>query len=151
MKKRYRIPFWILLSIALLLLIVHLALPYLVLNYLNDKLADMGEYRGHVDDVDLAWWRGAYRADGVLIEKKNEEVQAPLFTAPTIDIGLSWRALWEEQALVGEVTLEQPQLNFVDGEDTGDSQTGEGVDWRERMEELTPFTLNELRVVEGQM
>lgn len=151
MKKRYRIPFWILLSIALLLLIVHLALPYLVLNYLNDKLADMGEYRGHVDDVDLAWWRGAYRADGVLIEKKNEEVQAPLFTAPTIDIGLSWRALWEEQALVGEVTLEQPQLNFVDGEDTGDSQTGEGVDWRERLEELTPFTLNELRVVDGQL
>lgn len=151
MKKRYRLPLWILLSLALLLLIVHLALPYLVLNYLNDKLADMGEYKGHVEDVDLAWWRGAYRADGLVIEKKNEQVQAPLFTAPSIDIGVSWRALWYDRALVGEVILELPQLNFVDGEEADDSQTGEGVDWRERLEELTPFTLNELRVVDGQL
>lgn len=151
MKKRYRLPLWILLSIALLLLIVHLALPHLVLNYLNDKLADMGKYRGHIDDVDLAWWRGAYRADGLLIEKKNEQVQAPLFTAPSVEIGLSWQALWKDQALVGEVTLEQPELNFVDGEAADDSQTGEGVDWRERLEGLMPFTLNELRVVEGQL
>lgn len=151
MKKRYQLPLWILLSIALLLLIAHLALPYVVLNYLNDKMADMGEYRGHVDDVDLAWWRGAYRADGVLIEKKNERVQAPLFTAPTIDIGVSWRALWEDHALVGEVQLEHPQLNFVDGQGADDSQTGEGVDWRERLEDLVPFTLNELRVTDGQL
>lgn len=151
MKKSYRLPLWILLSVALILLIVHLALPHLVLNYLNDKLADMGEYRGHVDDVDLAWWRGAYRVDGVLIEKKNEKVQAPLFTAPTIDIGLSWRAIWQDQALVGEVTLEQPKLNFVDGEAADDSQTGEGVDWREQLNELVPFTLNELRVIDGQL
>lgn len=151
MKKRYRLPLWILLSLALLLIVAHLALPHLVRNYLNDKLADMGEYRGHVDDVDLAWWRGAYQIDGVLIEKKNEQVQAPLFSAPTIDIGVSWRALWKDRALVGEVRLEQPKLNFVDGEDTEDSQTGEGVDWRERLEELVPFTLNELRVVDGQL
>ncbi|AHL75896.1 hypothetical protein CH92_12640 [Stutzerimonas stutzeri] len=151
MKKRYRLPLWILLSIALLLLIIHLALPHLVLNYLNDKLADMGEYRGHVDDVDLAWWRGAYRADGVLIEKKNEQVQAPLFTASTIDIGLSWRALWKDQALVGEVVLEQPHLNFVDGQQADDSQTGDGVDWRDQLNELVPFTLNELKVIDGQV
>ncbi len=151
MKTRYRTPLWILLSLALLLLVAHLALPYLVLNYLNDKLADMGEYRGHVDDVDLAWWRGAYRVDGLLIEKKNEQVQAPLFSAPSIDIGVSWRALWQDRALVGEVTLEQPTLNFVDGEDADDSQTGEGVDWRQRLEELIPFTLNELRVNQGQL
>lgn len=151
MKKRYQLPLWIFLSLALLLLIAHLALPHLVLNFLNDKLADMGEYRGHVEDVDLAWWRGAYKVDGLVIEKKNEQVQAPLFTAPSIDIGVSWRALWHDQALVGEVILEQPQLNFVDGEAAEDSQTGEGVDWRDRVEALMPFTLNELRVVDGQL
>lgn len=151
MNRRYRLPLWIFLSIAGLLLLLHLALPYLVLNYLNDKLADLGEYRGHIKDVDLAWWRGAYRADGLIIEKKNEQVQAPLFTADSIDIGLSWRALWEDQALVGEVVLEQPHLNFVDGEKKDDSQTGEGVDWRDRLNELMPFTLNELRVVDGQV
>ncbi|WP_019341638.1 DUF748 domain-containing protein [Stutzerimonas stutzeri] len=151
MKTRYRRPLWILLSLALVLLVVHLALPYVVLNYLNGKLADMGDYRGHIEDVDLAWWRGAYRIDDLLIEKKNQQVQAPLFTADAIDIGLSWGALWEDQALVGEITLEQPHLNFVDGEEKESSQTGDGVDWRDRLNELMPFTLNELKVVDGQV
>jgi len=64
MKTRYRRPLWVLLSLALLLLVIHLALPYVVLNYLNGKLADLGDYRGHIEDVDLAWWRGAYRLAG---------------------------------------------------------------------------------------
>ncbi|HAW24395.1 MAG TPA: hypothetical protein DCX38_13735, partial [Pseudomonas sp.] len=115
MKTRYRPLLWTLLAIALLLLAVHLTLPYLVLNYLNGKLADMGDYRGHIEDVDLAWWRGAYRLNDLLIEKKNEQVQAPLFTTHAVDIGLSWTALWRDQALVGEIILEQPHLNFVDG------------------------------------
>lgn len=151
MKTRYRLPLGILLSLALLLLVLHLALPYLVLNYLNGKLADMGDYRGRIEDVDLAWWRGAYRADDLIIEKKNERVQAPLFTANAIDIGLSWRALWKDQALVGEIVLEQPHLNFVDGNEENDSQTGDGVDWRDRVNDLMPFTLNELRIVDGQV
>lgn len=151
MKTRYRRPLWILLSLALLLLVIHLALPYVVLNYLNGKLADMGDYRGHVEDVDLAWWRGAYRLDDLVIEKKNKQVQAPLFTTDAIDIGISWKALWKDQALVGEIILEQPHLNFVDGEQKESSQTGDGVEWRDRLNGLMPFTLNELRVVDGQI
>jgi hypothetical protein len=38
-----------------LLVALHIALPYLVRDYLNDKLADMGEYRGQITDVDLAF------------------------------------------------------------------------------------------------
>jgi len=56
---RRLLPLWILLSIGLLLILLHLALPHLVRNYLNEKMADMGDYQGHVEDVDLAWWRGA--------------------------------------------------------------------------------------------
>lgn len=151
MKKRYRLPLWILLAVALLLLVAHLALPHVVLNYLNDKMADMGDYRGHVEDVDLAWWRGAYSVDELVIEKNDEQAQAPLFTASSIDIGVSWRTLWKERALVGEIILHQPHLNFVDSDREDDDQTGEGVDWRDQVDELVPFTLNEIRVVDGQL
>lgn len=151
MKKSIRLPLWILLGIALLLIVAHLALPHLVLNYLNDKMADMGDYHGRIEDVDLAWWRGAYSLDGVHIEKKQEPVQAPLFTASSVDIGVSWRTLWRERALVGEVILHEPHLNFVDDNEPDEDQTGEGVDWRERVNELVPFTLNELRVENGQV
>ena len=65
MNRRQALPVWILLIIALLLLLLHLALPQLVRNYLNDTLADMGDYRGQIADVDLAWWRGAYQIEGL--------------------------------------------------------------------------------------
>ncbi|WAE50777.1 DUF748 domain-containing protein [Stutzerimonas frequens] len=148
---RRLLPLWILLALGLLLLLLHLALPHLVRNYLNDKMADMGDYQGHVEDVDLAWWRGAYRIEGLLIEKKDERVQAPLFKAPGIDIAISWNAILDHQEIVGEVAFEQPHLNFVDGGDSGDSQSGEGVDWRDQLEALVPITLNEIRVVDGQL
>ena len=61
MKRRYSWPLKALLILALLLITAQLALPWLIRDYLNDKLADMGDYRGHIGDIDLAWWRGAYR------------------------------------------------------------------------------------------
>jgi len=151
MKSRYRLPLWILLALAAFLIVLHTALPHLVRNYLNDKMADMSDYRGQVEDVDLAWWRGAYRLDGLLIEKKDKQVQAPLLDAPLIDIAVSWRELWRNQAVVAVVVFEQPKLNFVDGGERGESQTGDGVDWRDQLEALLPITLNEIRVVDGQL
>ena len=150
MKSR-RLPLWILLALAVLLFVLHGALPGLVRDYLNRQMADMGDYQGHVEDVDLAWWRGAYRLEGLLIEKKDAQVQAPLLSAPLIDIAISWRELWRHQAVVAEVLFLQPELNFVDGGDEGESQTGDGVDWRDQLEALLPITLNEIRVVDGQV
>ena len=34
---------------------------------------------------------------------------------PAIDLAVSWRALWEDQALVARVRFEQPRVTFVDG------------------------------------
>lgn len=93
MKKRYAIPLGSLAALLLLLLALHLALhlalPYLVRDYLNGKLADMGDYRGHIADVDLALWRGAYRIDGLSIVKDNGKVPVPFLDAPSIDLSVS--------------------------------------------------------------
>ena len=115
MKRRYRWPLWGLLSIALLLLALHLTLPLLVRNYLNDRLADMGEYRGQIADVDLALWRGAYKINGLNIVKTSGKVPVPFLEAPLIDLSVSWHSLWHNQAVVAQVTFFKPQLNFVDG------------------------------------
>lgn len=150
MKSR-RLPLWILLALAVMLIVLHIALPGLVRNYLNQQMADMGDYHGHVEDVDMAWWRGGYRLEGLLIEKKDSQVQAPLFNAPRIDIAISWNELWRHRAIVAEVLFLQPELNFVDGGAEGESQTGDGVDWRDQLEALLPITLNEIRVLDGQV
>ena len=54
MKRRYSWPLGTIAALVLVLIAIHLALPYLVRNYLNDKLANLGDYRGEIADVDLA-------------------------------------------------------------------------------------------------
>jgi len=152
MRRRYGVALWSVLGLLLVLLAVHIALPYVVRDYLNEQLADLGDYRGQVTDVDLAWWRGAYRVNGLRIVKVAGKVPVPFVTVPSIDIAISGRALWYERAIVAVVIFEQPVLNFVDGGTNSQaSQTGTGTDWREQLNKLLPITLNELRVVDGRL
>lgn len=81
MKRRYSWPLWTVAGILVLLVALSIALPYLVRNYLNDKLANMGDYRGQVTDVDLALWRGAYRINGLEIIKVDGKVPVPFVKA----------------------------------------------------------------------
>ncbi|WP_445940472.1 DUF748 domain-containing protein [Pseudomonas sp.] len=149
MKKRYRIPLWTLLSLAIALIALHIALPWLLRDYLNDKLANMGDYRGQISDIDLALWRGAYQINGLHIVKVNGKVPVPLLEVPEIDLAVSWRALWESYSVVAEVAFVRPQLTFVDGGNAADSQTGEGVDWRAQLKGLLPIHINEIRIQDG--
>ena len=149
MKRRYRWPLAGLASLVLILVVLQLSLPWLVRNYLNDKLADMGEYRGQIADVDLAWWRGAYKINGLEIVKTSGKVPVPLLNAPLIDLSVSWHSLWYDHAVVGEVEFLRPELNFVDGGSQQASQTGRGTNWRQQLEKLLPITLNEVRIVDG--
>lgn len=152
MKRRYSWPLWTLAGIVVLLIAVHIALPYVVRNYLNDKLADMGDYRGQVTDVDLAWWRGAYRINGLNIVKVDGKVPVPFVKVPVIDLAVSWHALWYKHAVVGEMIFSQPELNFVDGgANKQASQTGQGTDWQEQINKLLPITLNEVRINDGKI
>ncbi|HDS1684023.1 TPA: DUF748 domain-containing protein [Pseudomonas putida] len=149
MKARYRWPLIGLTSLIVLLVALQLALPYLVRDYLNDKLAHMGEYRGQVADVDLAWWRGAYQINGLKIVKATGKVPVPLLEAPLIDLSVSWHSLIHDQAVVAKVTFSRPVLNFVDGGSKQASQTGRGTDWRQQLEKLLPITLNDVQIENG--
>ncbi|WP_339907449.1 DUF748 domain-containing protein [Pseudomonas guineae] len=149
MKKRYRLPVWTLLSLAIALVGLHIALPWLLRDYFNEQMANMGDYRGEISDIDLALWRGAYRVNGLSIVKLNGKVPVPLLEAPVIELAVSWRALWETRSVVAEVTFERPQLTFVDGRNATDSQTGEGVNWRAQLKGLLPIHINEIRVQDG--
>jgi hypothetical protein len=152
MKRRYSWPLGIIVGLVVLLIAVHIALPYVVRNYLNEKLADMGDYRGQVTDVDLALWRGAYRINGLKIVKVDGKVPVPLLDAPVIDLAVSWHSLWYDHAVVAKVAFISPELNFVDGgPDKRQSQTGAGTNWQAQLDKLLPITLNELRIQDGKI
>ena len=151
MRRRYSWPLWTFAALVVVLVAIDLALPYLVRNYLNEKLADMGDYRGQVTDVDVALWRGAYRINGLQIVKVDGKVPVPFVKAPVIDLSVSWHSLWYDHAVVAEAQFFQPELNFVDGGNQQASQTGKGTDWREQLSKLLPITLNEVRIQDGKI
>lgn len=152
MKRRYSWPLWTVAGLLVVLVALTIALPYLVRNYLNDKLADMGDYRGHVIDVDLALWRGAYKINGLEIIKVDGKVPVPFVKAPLIDLAVSWHSLWYDHAVVAKVLFINPEVNFVDGgANKQASQTGKGTDWREQLSKLAPITLDEVRIEDGKI
>lgn len=93
----------------------------------------MGEYQGHIADVDIALWRGAYVIHELNIVKTSEKVPVPFFEARSIDLSISWRALWAGQ-VVADVEFSRPELHFVDGKNS-QSQSGSGTDWQAALQQ----------------
>ena len=148
MHLRYRRHLsWLLLIIGLLL-VLRLLLPTMVRHYLNTRMDRMGDYHGQIADIDIHLWRGAYTVDGLKIVKVSGKVPVPLLDAPQTDIQLSWRAL-AHGLLRGKIAFYRPVLNFVDGQGEGNTQSGKGVDWRDKLKMLAPMRLDEVSVTDG--
>lgn len=146
--RRYSVTLVAILLVVLLLVILRLALPSLVKDYLNDKMAEMGAYRGHTEDVGIALWRGAYTLYDLEVVKVDEAVQVPFFHADSIDMSVSWSALWRG-AVVADVDFLNPELHFVDGE--SGAQAGAGTDWQQALQQLVPIRIDRLVIQNGKL
>ncbi|HMQ64187.1 MAG TPA: hypothetical protein PKE06_26120, partial [Flavilitoribacter sp.] len=124
-KKLYR---WLLIGV-IALVAVRLALPYAVKWYLNNQVLNhMEAYRGHVDDVDLSLWRGAYTIQGLKIVKIGTRLEAPFVDVEEMDLSVQWKALFDG-AIVGEVECRHPSVHFAFSDSEEASQTGTEEDW----------------------
>jgi hypothetical protein len=146
---------WVLLIIGTVLIgliALRLALPSIVKSYVNRKLDEHEVYDGHIEDVDIALIRGAYTIEGIEIVKETGEVPEPLFAADAVDLSIAWKSLFEG-SLVGEIEMYSPQVNFVNGEDRGEDQSGteEDTDWRQTVRELFPTRIDRLAIYDGEI
>lgn len=150
-KRRRRI---ILLSIVLVLVIFRLILPYIVLRYVNKTLANIKEYYGHVDDIDIALIRGAYVINDIMIVKKDsvsgKTDSIPFFKAPVIDLSVQWSAIFKG-SIVGEIYVEDPVLNFVKGKHKNENVKADTSDFRKVIRDLMPLTVNHFEITNGQI
>lgn len=138
----------ILIAVVVLLVVARLLLPYFVLRYVNKTLADMGEYTGHVEDIDIALLRGAYQIDNLVIRKVKGKIKEPFVEIPRSDLSVEWESLFKGK-LVGEVECYEPELNFAFSEDEDARQTGEGADWTQVVKDLLPIQINRFAVING--
>jgi len=138
----------ILLILAALLLGFRAALPYIVKNYVNRTLSRLDGYRGHVDDVDMHLWRGAYSVSGVNIVKTDGKVPVPFFAAKNIDFSVEWMGLFEG-ALVAKIEFDDPVINFVAGPSQSTTQVGVDKPWLSVIKDLFPLNINRFEVKNG--
>ena len=147
MLVRYRL-LWALAIVAVALVAARLALPHWLEDEVNRRLMAMPSYDGHIADLDVALWRGAYRIEGVEIVKTGAKSPTPFFSADRIDFSVEWRSLLRGR-LVSECVMWNPDVNLVRAESEVQSQLGTGVNWGEQLERLFPFRFNTIRVHRG--
>ena len=110
MKKKYII----LISVLALLLIARIILPYAVLHYSNKTLSEMNGYYGHIDDIDLSLYRGAYIIHSMYLNKADSvsKKQTEFFKSRDIDLSVEWGAIFHG-SLVGKMVFDSPVLIFT--------------------------------------
>jgi len=138
----------ILLGIVALLIVARLLLPYFVLRYVNKTLANLDGYTGHVNDVDIALYRGAYQIDSLNIRKVAGKIEEPFISIPKMDLSVEWKSLFKGK-LVAEVVCTRPEINFAFSENEQASQTGMEQDWTQVIKDLLPININRFTVVDG--
>ncbi len=141
---------WFFAALLIVLMVARLALPAVIRSYVNRQLARGPAYTGSVGDIDVNLWRGAYVIRQLRVLKVDGHVPVPFFEAPRVDLSVAWKELLHG-AIVGEIEVQQPTLNFVAGPTAGESQTGRGKDWRQTVESLFPLRLNRVKIDSGRV
>lgn len=150
-KRRWLIAIVIL---VVLLVIARLILPYIVLKYVNKTLSELKEYEGHVEDIDIALIRGAYKIKDIRLDKRDSLTSKldsiPFFRSAELDLSVQWKAIFKG-AFVGEIYVTDPVLNFVKGKHKDEDVKADTADFREVIDKLMPLTINHFEITNGQI
>lgn len=142
-KKRYVIP----LTILTIVIVARLLLPTLVKNYVNNVLAEIPGYYGHVKDIDISLIRGAYVINGLFLNKKEAKSQVPFIAVDKTDISIQWRALLNGE-IVSELYLTKPSIIYV-FEDHKTTDSTDIEDWSKALTDIVPIDINHLTITNG--
>lgn len=154
-----------LIALAMLVLVVavaRLVAPIYVLRYVNKTLNGLDGYSGHVADVDLNLWRGAYSIRGVEIEKTTKHEPIPFLELDRMDIAVHWGALIHG-SIVAEIELDRPRINFLadrdrepKAEDESEKREAKKAvrgdsSWQQQVKALVPLEINRIDVRNGEL
>lgn len=151
-RERRRKRLRIILLFALAVVVLRVILPYVLLHLLNDRLARVPGYYGHADDLDLALIRGAYRIEGLFLDRVDSISQdrTKFVSAAVIDLSLEWKALFHG-SVVGELVIERPSLRFTkDKVEPGEVQK-DTTSLGDLLDDLMPLRINRVEVNRGEL
>jgi Domain of Unknown Function (DUF748) len=142
----------IILVVVALLVVIRLILPYVVLHYANKTLASMDGYYGHIEDIDLAIIRGAYKIDSIYLNKTDSatQKQSPFFSASSIDLSVEWKSLFKG-SIVGELYFEKPEIKFTKEKVEPEDLRNDSTDFRKLLEDFMPLEVNRFEITNGKI
>lgn len=143
MKKRNKI----IVAILGILIIIRMALPSIVKDILNNKLAELEGYSGTIEDVDLALYRGGYSINGLVLFQDGMK-EKPLLEINNIDLSLEWKSIFKG-SVVGTVVLLEPKVNLIQSKNEGEENNYEGVEEAgigDILSEFFPLKINTLEI-----
>ncbi|MBS9464291.1 DUF748 domain-containing protein [Flagellimonas sp. 389] len=144
--KKKRI--WVPVAIIVLLVVVRIALPYVVKNYVNRVLADIPGYYGKVQDIDIALIRGAYVIEGLALNRVDAESTVPFLDFEKTDISIEWGALFKGH-IVSEIEMTEPKFYYVFEDQQQVEQNPDYDDWTKALTDLVPIDINNLKIING--
>ncbi len=110
----------------------------------------MSGYYGHIDDIDLSLYRGAYTIKEIYLNKIDSvsEKQTDFFKSKTIDLSIEWPALFKGK-VVGELSFAKPELIFTKDKTEIDDIKGDTTDFRNLLKAFMPLKVNKFEVNDG--
>lgn len=136
--------------LVLVLVGARLAMPGLVKKHVNQKLQELPGYGGSIGDVSIHLWRGAYAIHDVSVVKKTNNLPVPFVAAKRVDFSVEWKELWN-RSIVGEIVVDQAQLNFAKGKAKEEDQTSIDKSWTQVVEDLFPFKINKFELRDSEI
>ncbi len=149
-EKKISFTFKIFAGIAVLLLILRLALPFVLLNLINQELAgDLNHYEGHLEDLSLSLWRGAYTLNDLTIKKKDSNLP-PLLNVKKTDVAIAWQALLRKEISM-HIVIDQLHLQLLDSQKNEQKQLGndEPGSWVQTLNHLIPMHVESLKMTDS--
>lgn len=134
--------------VVVLLVAARVALPYAVKRMVNERLRDIPGYAGHVGDIDISLWRGAYTLHRLQIYRLSGEVREPFVFARLIDFSVAWRELFRGQ-VVSDILVDQGEVTFVAGATEEESQKDVDRRWQDVIHDLFPLEITHLELTNG--
>lgn len=148
--RKSKITIFLVILLAGILTAGRLYLPTYVRTYVKRTLDQIPGYSSDVGEIDISLWRGAYSMAYLRLNKTSGNVPVPFFSSSTIDLSVQWKALLDG-ALVGEIELAKPKLNFVSGPSETQSQTDVESTWTDQVRELFPLRINRVGLVDAEI
>jgi hypothetical protein len=142
----------VLLIVVAILVIFRIILPYVVLKYANKTLSEMDGYFGHVQDIDIALLRGAYKIKNIYLNKIDSASgsQSPFFQSRMIDLSVQWNALFHGR-LVGELEFDHAILDFKKEKVEPDELQKDTTEFHELLKDFMPLKVNRFEVYHGEI